>query len=76
MNQEYKLLSELATAQWNYKQYSEESEKYYWIKHGINTCISALGFDKDGSKRYDIEINNNLKGYQNMNKMTYVCIFE
>lgn len=72
----FKLLSEYATMTYNENHFKEEKNKWFWIKCGLNHAFVHAGVDTDQKLRFDIDINKNYKGYQNMNKLTFVAYFE
>lgn len=74
---EFLLLSEYATCEFNRLNCRDEIDPNKWlnIKSGIARAIELLKIDPDQKLRYAIDINGRIKGYQNMNKMTFKAYF-
>jgi hypothetical protein len=68
-NDEFVLLSLYATAKFNSVN-CEDKQRFYANMNAVSMCISALGYDEDGNKRYDIDIIGNISGYRNFNRIS------
>ena len=73
---EFKLLSIYATYKYNSVNDPENCQRFFAGMNAVSLCISELGYDTDGNKRYDIDILGNIKGYINYNRISEIVYFK
>jgi|688.fasta_scaffold347447_3 hypothetical protein len=70
----YNILSWYATITLSSYNESKDKDKIYWQLWGLHTAGTAIGIQWE--LFYDIDIHKRIKGYQNMNKLSEIKIFD